>query len=54
MKMSTIKKKKKIEQKNQKRLNLLKKVPAQPRLRLKCQIMLKNLQIKKDKKKAPG
>ena len=40
------------EHDKKKRLNLLKKVPAHPRLRLKCQIMLKNLQIKKEKKKA--
>ena len=40
------------EHDKKKRLNLLKKVPAHPRLRLKCQIMLKNLQIKKEKKKS--
>ena len=48
MKISTIKKN--LEQKNQE-IQFIKKVPAHPRLQLKRKIMLKNLQIKKEKEK---
>ena len=48
MKISTIKK---IRTKKTKDIQFLKKVPAHPRLRLKCKIMLKSLQIKKEKEK---
>ena len=50
MKTSTIEENN-AEEKKQKRFNLLKKVPAHPRLQLKHKIMLKNLQIKKEKGK---
>ena len=55
MKMSTIKNnnKKKNRTKKTKEAQFVKKVPAHPRLRLKCKVMLKNLQIRQEKKKSP-
>ena len=49
MKISTIKKI--FRTKKTKEVRFVKKVPAHPRLRLKRKIMLKNLQIKKEKEK---